>query len=61
MSGRPETKGRFATRAELEDKVKFLWTNTRCPVAIIARNCSVSSGTVDRILEKNKAYRGLKE
>lgn len=49
-SGRRMTTGRFDTREELVEKVKFLHEHTSCSLSDIARNTEISVGTVSRIL-----------
>lgn len=47
--GRPKTTGRFRTRAELVDRVRFQWHYTPAKLSQIAHNCGVSPGVVDSI------------
>lgn len=51
MSGRPLTTGRFETRAELLERIRFLWQDTSCNQATIARNCHVSPPVVGKIID----------
>lgn len=47
---RPKTTGRFDTRSELLERVRFLWQDTSCNQATIARNCHVSAMTISKII-----------
>lgn len=59
MRGRHKTTGRFNTRSELENEVWWLYKNTSCSDARIARNTGVSTTTVGNILKtKPKTYHG---
>lgn len=49
--GRKPTTGRYKTREELEDMVKWYYKNSPNSMAAIARMVRVSPGTVARILE----------
>lgn len=51
-AGRPRAKGRFDTRDELEERVEYLWKETDCQQAQIARNCQVSETTVANIIKQ---------
>lgn len=46
------TTGRFATRDELEEWVRYTYYNTPANMADIARQCRVSTTTVSNILNK---------
>lgn len=48
---RPKTTGRFSTRRELLERVRFLWQETSCHQAAIARACQVSDTTIHNIIK----------
>jgi hypothetical protein len=51
--GRPQTTGRFETRAELEYEVLWRWKETPSHISDIAKACKVSTTTVDNIIMKD--------
>jgi len=54
MSGRPKTTGRFDTRRELLERIRYLWEDTSCNQSTIARNCRVSAPTVSLIIDRTE-------
>jgi hypothetical protein len=48
---RPRTSGRFKTRAELVDRVRFLYFETALSIGSIAGNCGVALMTVDSVIK----------
>lgn len=54
--GRTLTAGRFDTREQLVERVMFMYDESNRKESDIARNCEVSTGTVDKIIaeERNK-------
>ncbi len=54
QKGRKKATGRFKTREELEQHVWYLYRNTSCNQAQIARNVGVSDTTVANIVMGSK-------
>ena len=52
--GREKTTGRFDTRAQLVERVLYLYQDTSCSNARIARNCHISETTVAKIIKEKK-------
>ncbi len=50
QSGRKLTTGRFDTREQLEERVRWYYRNTDMNQTEIAKNCNVSTSTVAKIL-----------
>lgn len=49
--GRPHTTGRFATRRELVEKIKFLYETTNLSMNAIAKNVHISPITCGKIVD----------
>ena len=49
------TTGRFATRRELEARVRFLWGNNGMSIEKIGKSCGISSTTVENIMKQEQA------
>jgi hypothetical protein len=52
--GRPRTTGRFETRAELVERVRYLYFETDLSLSSVARNCRVSDQTANNIIESKE-------
>lgn len=48
---RPRTTGRFGTREQLEERVRWYYRNTNMNMSEIAKNCKISVTTVSNILK----------
>ena len=52
--GNLRTSGRFNTRAELVERVRFLYYDTSLRMSSVARNCGVSFGCANAIIDSRE-------
>ena len=51
---RPRTTGRFETRAELVERIRYLYFETDLSMSACAHNCRVSDPTANAIIESKE-------